>query len=65
MYNPQEVNEIRAKAALELLRHKALIEIAEGGPCYLNQDDINEVFIVAGLPVIVPGEVDKKELEVM
>ena len=51
-------------AALNLLRHKALMELANGC-CLLNEKDINEVLLVAGLPVIVPDEINKKELEVM
>ena len=65
MYNPQESNEIRGTAALVLLRHKALMQLAHGGLCLLDENDINEVLIVAGLPVVIPGELEKKELEVM
>ena len=51
-------------AALNLLRFKMLTKIGEGS-FYLNEQDVNEVLTVAGLPVIVPGELNKKELEVI
>lgn len=65
MYSAEETREKRAEVAMELLRHKALMQIAKGGPCLLDENDINEILIVAGLKVIVPDEVNKKELEVM
>lgn len=65
MYNAEETKEKRAEVAIELLRHKALMQIGKGGPCLLDENDINEVLVVAGVPVIVPGEIHKKELEVM
>ena len=64
-YTPEEKNEIRYQAALELLRFKALVEMQRGGECVLTEDDINECLIVAGYPVITPGELKKKELEVI
>ena len=65
MYNAEETREKRAEVAMELLRHKALMQIAKGGPCLLDENDINEVLVVAGVPVIVPGEIHQKELEVI
>lgn len=65
MYNSEKTKEIRAEVAIELLRHKALIQIGKGGPCLLDENDINEVLVVAGVPVIVPGEINHKELEVI
>lgn len=52
-------------AALKLLRHKALVNLAEGrtAMCYI--EDINEVLIVAGLPMIVPDEIKAPELDVI
>lgn len=54
-------------AALNLMRFKAMREIAnDKNPNYvLGIDDVNEILLVAGLPVIVPGEVNKKEVEVI
>ena len=51
-------------AALNLLRFKMLTKIGAGS-FYLDEQDVNEVLTVAGLPVIVPGELNKKELEVI
>lgn len=59
-----ETNE-RMKAALELLRFKALVDVAGNNAPLLDIKDINEVLVTAGLPVIVPDEVNKKELEVI
>ena len=60
-----ENNNERLKAALELMRFKALKEIASDTMPLLDIKDINEILIVAGLKVIVPDEVNKKELEVI
>lgn len=65
MYSAAETREKRAEVAMELLRHKALMQIAKGGPCLLDENDINEVLVVAGAPVIIPEENHQKELEVM
>lgn len=64
-YTPNETKEMRASVALELLRHKVLVDIGRGYPGILNVQDINEILIVAGLPVIVPGEVKTKEVTVI
>ena len=54
------------KAALELLKFKAMRQMAIGkSTCTLNEDDVNEILIVAGLPVITPESFNKKELEVI
>ena len=60
-----ENNNERLKAALELMRFKALMDIAGDTVPPLDIKDINEILIVAGIPVIVPDEVNKKELEVI
>lgn len=60
-----ENNNERLKAALELMRFKALMDIAGDTVPLLDIKDINEILIVAGIPVIVPDEVNKKELEVI
>lgn len=55
-------------AALKLLRFKALSEMSKGGSLdewVLSIKDVNEVLTVAGLPVIIPEELNKKEVEVM
>lgn len=55
----------RLLAALELLRFKALADMAGNNTPLLDFKDINEILLVAGIPVIVPDEINKKELEVM
>lgn len=54
-------------AALNLMRFKAMREIAydKNLNYVFSIDDVNEILLVAGLPVIVPGEVNKKEVEVI
>ena len=53
-------------AAIKLGRHKMLIQIAEGmNHPTLSLNDFNEMLVVAGLPVIVPSEVDVPELKVI
>lgn len=55
-------------AALKLLRFKALCEISKAGSpdeWILKTRDVNEILTVAGLPVITPDELNKKEVEVM
>ena len=58
-------NNERMRAALDLMRFKALLDIGGGHVPTMGINDINEVLTVAGLPVIVPEEANKKELEVM
>lgn len=58
-------NNERMRAALELLRFKALVEVGGNNTPLLDIKDINEVLVTAGLPVIIPDEVNKKELEVI
>ena len=55
----------RLLAALELMRFKALSDIAGNTVPLLDIKDVNEILLVAGMPVIVPDEVNKKELEVI
>ena len=52
-------------AALKLLRHKILTELASSKFPSLSVEDVNEVLVVAGLPVVLPEEVNIKNLEVM
>ena len=55
-------------AALKLLRFKAMREMGRNDK-YSNYaltiDDVNEILTVAGLPVIVPGELETEELKVI
>lgn len=58
-------NNIRA-AALRLARHKMLVRIAKGHTYpSLDIEDLNEILMVAGLPVIMPDEVKAKEVDVI
>ena len=58
-------------AALLLLRHKMLVRIGKNANSKYDLDpeldinDVNEILIVAGLPVIMPDDVKKKVLNVM
>ena len=55
-------------AALKLLRFKAMREMGRDNKYSdyaLTIDDVNEILTVAGLPVIVPGELETKELKVI
>ena len=66
MYNAEESKELRCKIALELARFKALKALYEGcNHTALTFADVNEIFTVAGIELIVPGELNKKELEVI
>lgn len=70
MENTKEVkqmNEERMKAALELLRFKAIKELGKEKKLtawVLDAEGVNEVLLVAGLPVIVPGN-DGFELKII
>ena len=64
MYTATETKEMRAQIALELARYKVQKRVAEGFQPKLDDDDVNELFVVAGLPLLQPGELDK-ELEVI
>jgi len=55
-------------AALKLLRFKALSEMSKGGSLdewVLSIKDVNEILCVANLPLIIPEELNKKEVEVI
>lgn len=55
-------------AALKLMRFKAMREMGRNNKYSdyaLTIDDVNEILTVAGLPVIVPGELEAKELKVI
>lgn len=55
----------RASVALELMRHKALCDVHKGYTPSLGIMDINEILTVAGAPLIVPEEVNSKEVKVI
>lgn len=53
-------------AALNCMRHKMLVQIGKGSAYpSLDLEDVNEILVVAGLPVIVPNEVNVPELKVI
>lgn len=61
-----EMNIWTARSALELLRYKMLVQIGQGSSVpMLTFEDINEILIVANMPVIVPDEINRKGLEVI
>jgi hypothetical protein len=70
MYSPENVKEIRGTAALELMRYKAVNNISTKAesflPFFLNDKDINEVLVAAGMPIITVDEAQQKiELDVI
>lgn len=60
MYTPQETKELRSTIALELARFKMQVRVAQGRPPMLDDFDINEIFTVAGLPLLEPGELEQE-----
>ncbi len=64
-YTDVETKEMRASVALELLRHKALLKVADGFCFVLDIEDVNECLVVAGVPLIMPDEVKAKEINVI
>ena len=61
MYDATDSQAIRARAALELLKLKAVRQMCEGKTtCTLDERDIQEVLSVAGMMLK-----EEKELEVM
>lgn len=64
-YSDVETKELRASVALELLRHKVMVDLGRGYSGIMNVMDINECLIVAGLPLIVPGELQAKEVTII
>lgn len=60
----------RLVAALELMRYKAVNNISTKAesflPFFLNDKDINEVLVAAGMPIITVNETQQKiELDVI
>ena len=63
-YETPETN-VKA-AALKLMRHKMLIEVGKDRAFpSLSIDDVNEILVVAGLPVIIPEEIKVPEVDVI
>jgi hypothetical protein len=60
MYTPQETKELRSTIALELARFKMQMLVARGYTPVLTDEDINELFVVAGLPLLEPGELEQE-----
>lgn len=61
-----ELNVSRMQAALELMKFIAMQQMCEGEyTCSLNENDVNEILVVAGMGVITPESLNKKELEVL
>ena len=60
MFTPEEQSSIRHKAALELARYKMQVQAAKGHAPLLDDSDLNEIFIVANLPLLGPGELDQE-----
>ena len=67
MSNNYETPETNVKlAALKLMRHKMLIEMGKDRAFpSLGIDDVNEILVVAGLPVIMPDELKAPEVDVI
>ncbi len=72
MGNSFETPETNVKvAALNLLRHKMLVNLAEAAKskysytASIKVEDVNEVMLVAGLPLIIPEEINVKEVKVI
>lgn len=60
MYTPQETKEMRSAIALELARHMMMVKVASGRHPYLDDEELNELFVVAGLPLLEPGELEQE-----
>lgn len=66
MDRDRKTNYDRMCAALELLTNKALKQMAATkSTCTLDEDDVNEVLLVAGLPLLTPDSLKAKTLEVI
>lgn len=59
-YTAEETKEMRAQIALELARFKMEVQVAKGRSPYLDDEDLNEILITAGLPLLQPGELEKE-----
>lgn len=59
-YTATETKELRSTIALELARFKMQVLVARGYTPVLTDEDINELFVVAGLPLLEPGELEQE-----
>lgn len=59
-YTPTETKELRSTIALELARFKMQVRVAQGYQPRLDDNDLNELFTVAGLPLLEPGELEQE-----
>ena len=59
-YTAAETKEMRSSIALELARFKMQVRVAQGRPPMLADEDLNELFVVAGLPLLEPGELEQE-----
>ncbi len=59
-YTPTETKELRCSIALELARFKMQVRVAKGYSPMLDDEDLNELFTVAGLPLLEPGELEQE-----
>lgn len=64
-YTPQETREHRAVVALELARFIALERLAKDRTYMIDIEDFNKIMIVAGMPLLMPEEVNAKEIDVI
>lgn len=58
------MNENRIYASLELLRFKLEKRIAKGRD-YIDIEELNDVLIVAGLPALIPEDIQHPEIKVI
>ena len=62
----KNLTQLRMQAALELLEFKAMRQMCEGKTtCALDENDVNEILMVAGAGVITPDSFKAKSLEVI
>ena len=64
-YTAQETREHRAIVALELARHIALMKVAQNRTYMLDVEEFNNIMVVAGMPLLMPEEVNIKEIDVI
>lgn len=63
----KNLTQLRMQAAIELLEFKAMRQMCfeRKTTCTLDEDDVNEILMVAGAGVITPDSLKAKELEVI
>ena len=62
----KNLQQTRMQSAIELLAYKALKQMAETkSTCTLDEDDVNEIMLVAGAPMLTPETLKDKPLEVI